>query len=294
MKLGLWKRALRPFSFFSSFLPVCLGGVLAAKRGQFDLRLFLLSLVGVLFIHGGTNLLNNYYDYRCGVDTEESLGYDNLLLYDLLAPKKVKKVGWSCFLATLPIIIYLVYRRGLPVLVLTLLGVIGGSFYTAPPLNYKYYALGVPLVFTLLGPLVVIGSYYVQTARFSLRVVLVSLPVGFLVSAILHGNDFRDIEYDRQVGIKTLAIVLGKQSAAYLYSLLVFLPYFVVSGLAFFNLATVRILITLVTIPRAVKNSFRVQKAAVDPNFDIEDIDRKTVYLYINFVGLLVVAAFFG
>ena len=78
-------------------------------------------------------------------------------------------------------------------------------FYTGKPIGYKYIALGDFLVFTLMGPLMVIGSYYVLTGDYNTNVLYVSLPVGFLVAAILHANNLRGIVHDTQANVKTLA-----------------------------------------------------------------------------------------
>src|SRR5207253_3246310 len=76
---------------------------------------------------------------------------------------------------------------------LGLVGFVGGYFYPAPPFQYKYRALGLPLVFLLMGPVMVGGAYYAVTGTFDANLIVVSLPVGLLVTAILHGNEWRDV-----------------------------------------------------------------------------------------------------
>ena len=96
--------------------------------------------------------------------------------------------------------LYLVALRGPAIVVLGLLGLVGGYVYTAPPFQYKYHALGVPLVFLLMGPLMVVGSYFAVTGAWSLTALVLSIPVGLLVAAILHGNEWRDISEDTRAG----------------------------------------------------------------------------------------------
>src|SRR5207244_3477650 len=78
--------------------------------------------------------------------------------------------------------LYLIAQRGWPIILLGLLGLAGGYFYTAPPFEYKFKALGIPLVFLLMGPLMVAGSYYAITGMFDPATVIVSVPVGLLVT----------------------------------------------------------------------------------------------------------------
>jgi hypothetical protein len=97
--------------------------------------------------------------------------------------------------------------------VLGILGLVGGYGYTAPPLRYKYRALGVPLVFLLMGPLMVVGSYFAVTGAWSVEALILSVPVGLLVAAILHGNEWRDIGEDTRAGIVTLSSRLGRMGS---------------------------------------------------------------------------------
>src|SRR2546423_14829177 len=118
-------------------------------------------------------------------------------------------VAWSGFVLALLMGIFLTLHRGWPIVLLGLIGFIGGYFYTAPPFQYKYRALGVPLVFLLMGPLMVVGAYYALTGRYSDQALLASLPVGFLVAAILHANDVRDVDDDARTGFKKLSTLVG-------------------------------------------------------------------------------------
>ncbi len=93
--------------------------------------------------------------------------------------------------------------RGLPMLLL------GGYLYTGGPKGYKYLALGDVLVFLLMGPLMVVGSYYALTGGLTLTVFLASLPVGSLVAAIMAINNHRDAATDREAEVRTLSNVIG-------------------------------------------------------------------------------------
>ncbi len=289
-KWEVWLTALQPFTFTTSLISIGLANCLAVKMGEFSWGLLILTLSGVLLLHSGTNLINNYYDYQTGVDTEEEHGSSGVLPAGLLDPKLVKNCGIACFLLVIPIISYLTYLRGPIVLLLTIIGGLGGYFYTARPISYKYYALGVPLVFLLLGPLLTEGSYYVQTGNFNYQVLLASIPVGLLISAILHGNDFRDLDHDARVKIKTLALLLGRKLAGRVYLILVLLPYLLVLGLVIGRIVTPWALFTLGTLPYAVENIKLVRRAVVNPQCSVQKIDLKTAQLHFKFGTILLLA----
>ena len=103
--------------------------------------------------------------------------------------------------------------RGWPILAIGVVGLLGGYFYTAKPVGLKYLALGDLSVFVLMGPLMVVGAYLVMTGEYHHRVLLVSLPIGCLVTAILHANNTRDILHDRQAKVRTMANLLGHRGA---------------------------------------------------------------------------------
>jgi 1,4-dihydroxy-2-naphthoate octaprenyltransferase len=149
--------------------------------------------------------------------------------------------------------LWLVYLRGIPILVLGLVGFIGGLFYTAKPVGMKYRALGVPWVFMMMGPLMILGAYMAQGLLFDWHVIWISLPVGFLVSAILHSNDFRDIEDDTRAGIRTASIMGGTALARVEYYSLLLGAYISVIVLVMVRTLSPWSLLVMLTIPIAIK-----------------------------------------
>lgn len=107
----------------------------------------------------------------------------------------------------------LVRLCGWPILAIGLASIAAGYFYTASPLALGYLALGELTVFIFMGPVIVVGSYYVMLLRFAWPPLIASLPVGLLVAAILHANNIRDIQLDRQHHKLTLANLLDRRAA---------------------------------------------------------------------------------
>jgi 1,4-dihydroxy-2-naphthoate octaprenyltransferase len=251
----LWGRAVRAFSFTASLIPPTVGAMLAFMHEAPAMwALFPLVLVASVAYHAGTNLVNDYFDYRNSVDRVGTLGSSGLLVEGLISARAVFRGAVFFFALGTVIGLYFISVRGLPMFALGMIGLLGGIFYTAGPVSYKYKAVGEPLVFLLMGPLMVVGSYLVLTGGFRWDVVLVSLPVGCLVAAILQANDLRDIAYDRTVGIKTAAIVFGGRFAGIVYYVLVACAYVIVAVLATLKIVPVWSLAVLLTAPIAVKN----------------------------------------
>jgi 1,4-dihydroxy-2-naphthoate polyprenyltransferase len=245
---GAWE-VVRPFSFTASLLPVSVGGAIALGQGRMHWPLFLAALFGGLGLHIGTNVINEIYDVRHGIDSITSPRMSMAILKGRISERDAFVVAWSGFVLALLLGLYLTINRGWPIVLLGLIGFVGGYFYTAPPFQYKYRALGLPVVFVLMGPLMVIGSYYAVTGAFDPSLIIVSIPVGLLVTAILHGNEWRDVAEDTRHGFTTLSAQVGRDAAHWVYVMLV-LGAYVALGLAVMVGALPKLaLLTLLSLP---------------------------------------------
>ncbi len=283
----VWWGAARPWSYTAAIIPVLLGGSVAAYDGALDLGLLLLALAGSVAIQAGTNLVNDYYDYQKGADTPQSIGTGGALLRGDLAPRQVLAGGLVAFAIGSAIGLYLVSVSGPFILWLGLFSVLCGFFYTAGPFALAYVGLGELAVFVFMGPVMVIGSYYVQARSVTLPVVLASLPIGFLVAAILHANNLRDLDSDRRIGKRTLATLLGRQGANVEYYLLIGGTYLSLALTVLLGGAPWLTLISAVTLPLALRLT-RIVAAEREPNA-LQPVLRQTAKLHAQFGALLVV-----
>ena len=127
----------------------------------------ILALVGAMAIQAGTNLINDYYDFRSGADSEQSLGPSMVIQRGLLSADQVWRGGIAAFTIGALIGLVLVYLCGWPILAIGIPSVAAGYFYTASPVSLAYVALGELTVFIFMGPAIVIGSYFVMAMHFS-------------------------------------------------------------------------------------------------------------------------------
>ena len=208
-----WWGAVRPWSYTAAIVPVLLGAAVAAQEVTLNWLWLALALVGSIAIQGGTNLMNDYYDYKKGTDTPAVKGTGGALLRGDMTPEQIFWAGIIAFAVGSAIGLYFVYATGPFILWLGLCSVAVGYFYTAGPFALAYVGLGELAVFIFMGPVMVLGSYYLQQPVIALPAIWAALPVSFVVAAILHANNLRDIDTDIINHKRTLATMLGRSGA---------------------------------------------------------------------------------
>ena len=287
-RLGATWEILRPFAYTASVIPVLAGAALAYVDGGFSLAPFIAALAGAVLLHSGTNIVNEVYDVRQGIDTITSPRASHAIVKGRLTERSALITAAMAFALAVVVGVYLVVLRGPAIVVLGLLGLVGGWGYTAPPLQYKYRALGVPLVFLLMGPLMVVGTYFAVTGLWSLDALILSVPVGLLVAAILHGNEWRDISEDTRAGIVTLSSRVGKEWAHYGYVALVLGAYITLGLSVAFRLLPPATLLAIVSLPFLAQVVRSAELGASGQARAIAMIDLQTARLHLAFGALLV------
>jgi 1,4-dihydroxy-2-naphthoate polyprenyltransferase len=288
MSATLWM-AMRPQSFLLSAVSVSVGTSLAALQGPVDWPVFLLTLAGVVLLHGGANVVNDYFDYRYAVDSVHvsgSFGHEaRVLIRGLLTPRQVLAIGAALYASAIPIGLYLMTRRGPTILLLGISGLITGICYTARPVALKYKALGEIAVFVMFGPLMVSGAYFVQTGAFSTAVLWVSIPLGIFVALVLLANNIRDIPFDDRAGIHTVATVLGGGRAVTAYRLFIFAAYGLTCALVASGILGTFALLTLLSLPLALRLT-RMFDAVVPADADARTAQLDAVFGVLLIVGI--------
>lgn len=208
--LQVWYQAIRPFSLSASLVPVCVGSMLAAQAGGVQWGVFALVILAALLVQSGTNLTDEYADHQPELIAHKVLAPYKVIARGALTRHQVRQGAMLCFGLAAVIGLYLVTRTSWP-LALVCLASVGVAYgYSAGPWPLGNLGLGEPLVFVFMGPVMVVGSLYVQVHTVSWAAVWLSLPVACLVTAILVVNNLRDVDEDRRSGKRTFATLWGQ------------------------------------------------------------------------------------
>ena len=219
--LRTWVLAARIPTLPAAVVPVLVGTAIGWAEGEFRPLPFVAALVAALLIQIGTNLANDYFDFRKGADTAERLGPIRITQSGLMPAETVRTATALTFGLAMLVGAYLSIVGGWPILVIGLLSIAAGVLYTGGLWPLAYHGLGDLTVFLFFGLVAVVGTAYLHTGSVGLLAVIYALPVALLVTAILVVNNLRDIGTDRAAGKRTLAVRLGAYGTRVEYVLLI-------------------------------------------------------------------------
>jgi len=208
---------------------VSLGTAIAAYENVFDLGYFILAMIGSILVHMTVNVINDYYDDVDGIDLNTPRtpfsGGSGILTRHLLKPRQAFWFATVSLLMAMVIGIYFVVERGWLLFPLLLVAGFSAYFYNVCLSKWMVGELFAGLNF---GPMIVLGSYYVQTGRYSWEALFASLAPGVLTANLLFLNEFPDREADERGGRRHLVIALGRESARFLYVALIIVAYLLI------------------------------------------------------------------
>ncbi|MGC8566440.1 MAG: prenyltransferase [Caldisphaera sp.] len=261
MSIKKWIESFSPVTLTSAFSSVTLGFAVAwYKTNKIDPLFYIITLLGILAAQAGVNLINDYTDYKSGVDMlYRKSGFfhrPNAVLDLDLPPSQVKNVGYFLLGIALVCGIYLAVAVGIPIIIIGIIGIFLGIAYSEPPFKLKYRGLGELIAGITMGPLVVWGSFVVQTGDIlSLYPLLVGIINGAFTFLILLGSSSLKMEASRELGKKTIVLVLGLKKLRYAVYSTIIVMYLSLVISALLNYLPLLSLISLVLVPRTVKLS---------------------------------------
>jgi 1,4-dihydroxy-2-naphthoate octaprenyltransferase len=251
-KLNYWVQAVRPQFFVASLLPALIGIRLASHDVSINWVIAALSIAGAVGVHFATNVANDYYDHLQGVDEGGASSGSRVIQEGKLLPEELKRcflIAYGvCILIGIPIIL----SCGWPVLLFGLAGLFVSFFYVGPPLRLEYHGWGEAAVGIGMGPLIVLGSYYVQTGHVGFPQFFISLPIGVLVAGILYVQSLPDLDHDRRHGKVTLLARLGARRAAWGVGVMWLVAYLLTAAVLFTGIVSKSILWIYLSLPAAV------------------------------------------
>lgn len=236
--MNAWLQAGRPATLWAAVVPVLVGGGLAWGAGRETLNCvttpcppgarffrwdaFFVTLVAAVAIQVAANFANDASDAKRGADDENRIGPTRAVAAGLITPQRMWTAVWIMFIIAAACGVYLAAIAGPVIIVIGVFSIIATLGYVGGPKPYGYMGLGEVFVFLFFGVVATVGSRFVHDSTAPAEAWLLAIPVGFLVTAILVANNIRDIETDRAVGKRTLAVIMGRARTALLFDGLVF------------------------------------------------------------------------
>ena len=285
-------RALRLPFVTASVLPFVFGSLVG--RDNFLFINFALGLAAVVATHLSANLINDYADSKSGVDWQDRnfyglFGGSKLIQEKVLPERFYLNAAIICFvLAGLSVFALSLILRSLLIIGLYLVILSFSWLYSLRPLQFSYHRWGEIIIFLLFGPVSVMGGYFIQTGIFPTREgFLLSLPFGFLTTAILFANEVPDYPQDEKAGKLTWISFLGPQRSFLLYYLLIFLAFFSVVLNVVLGYLRATALLSLIFVFLALKAG-RILKAYPQDKTRLVQSSRLTILLQ-TLVGIVLV-----
>ena len=252
--ISVWLRVIRIRFLLASVIAVSLGlAINWWHTGNIEIFDAILTMCGVLALHASVDLLNDYWDFKRGIDTTtqrtKMSGGTGVLPEGLLKPKQVYAAGIIFLIAGAAIGAYFVFTDGIIIGLILAFAVLSVYFYSTKIVDW-----GLAEIFIVIkGTMIVIGTYFIQTTQITESAVLGGIVVGTLSSFVLFITSFPDHDADKAKGRKTLVINLGKQKACSLFWVFPIIFYSVSIFAIIIEVFPIYCLIILSTVPLVIK-----------------------------------------
>ncbi len=259
-KWSIWWKLLRPHTLTASFVPVAIGTVLALPSHPFRLDLFSIMLLSSTLIQVATNIFNEYYDHKRGLDHEYSLGIGGAIVRYGVAPQKILITAQVITATAIMLGLYLCHESSWWLLPIGLSCAAVGYLYSGGPFPISATPFGELVSGACMGLIIIVISFFLQTGTVTTIAIMGSISTSTLIGAILMSNNLRDFEDDKKHGRQTLAILLKRTKAIYCLMGMFIFSYVWIIFLVAIDLLSPYALISFISIPKAIQASRRFQK----------------------------------
>ena len=253
-KLKEFFMCTRPHSYPASIAPVLFGATYAlGYESKFSILKFILFLLACLLIQAATNLFNEYYDYKHGLDKVDSEGISGSIVKGNLSPKEVMVGALVLYALAFVFGLILTFMTSVYVLLVGLVCMLAGYFYTGGKYPIAYSPFGEVVSGFFMGTIIITLSFYFQTGYVNADIIVVSLPLFIMIGAILLANNIRDLDNDKESGRRTYAILVGRNNAIKTMAISFIVVYLLNVLFIVTKYASWWNLLVFITIPLAIK-----------------------------------------
>jgi 1,4-dihydroxy-2-naphthoate octaprenyltransferase len=257
-KLIILLLACRPKFLVASAAPILVGSFLGyATAGSFNAGLFILALLAIMALQAGANMANDYFDHISGNDWANKnptpfSGGSRYIQKEILSPKVILLAALVSLATGSAIgIVIVLLTQSLFILILGLAGLLGGFFYTAPPVKLGYRCVGEFVIALLFGLLPVYGSYYLQTETIDITPLLPACIVGILIFLVILVNEFPDVSADAMVNKRTLVVRFGVPASVWVYKIALITSFIIAAAMLVYRSMFFAGMFYLITLPIA-------------------------------------------
>ena len=255
--MNIYLKALRAPFLAGSLVPVIIGAAFALSSKTFSFWLLLLCAVGIIGLHLGANLLNDYFDARgsdpINMRVTPFSGGSRAIQDGELAPRMVLFMALFFFAIGFTVGIWLICLNRPLVIPIGLLGLGAGWAYSAPPLQLMSRGWGEAVIFFAFGPLVTLGTYYVTSGSLSWPAFAIGVPQGFFITGVIWINQFPDYEADRSANKRNLVVKLRPGYSRHLYCVIMSMAFVFVFFLIGVTGLSYMIMLSFMAFPLALK-----------------------------------------
>ncbi|MDK9857864.1 1,4-dihydroxy-2-naphthoate polyprenyltransferase [Staphylococcus equorum] len=258
---------MRPHTLTAAVVPVLVGTATAkifllGSEDHLSLTLLLAMLIACLLIQAATNMFNEYYDFKKGLDDHTSVGIGGAIVRNGMSPKLVMNIAIAFYVIAALLGLFIAINSSFWLIPIGLVCMAIGYLYTGGPFPISWTPFGEVFSGIFMGMIIILIAFFIQTGNLQSLVVWISLPIVITIGLINMANNIRDRVKDKESGRKTLPILLGKNNSIrflalmyiVVYALVIYITFFQPGGSIFFLLALLSFPLPIKAVRRFKKN----------------------------------------
>lgn len=257
---------MRPHTLTAAVVPVLVGTATAkifllGSEDHLSLTLLLAMLIACLLIQAATNMFNEYYDFKKGLDDHTSVGIGGAIVRNGMSPKLVMNIAIAFYVIAALLGLFIAINSSFWLIPIGLVCMAIGYLYTGGPFPISWTPFGEVFSGIFMGMIIILIAFFIQTGNLQSLVVWISLPIVITIGLINMANNIRDRVKDKESGRKTLPILLGKNNSIRFLALMYIVAYALVIYITFFQPGgSIFFLLALLSFPLPIKAVRRFKK----------------------------------
>ena len=215
----------RPHTLTAGFVPVLVGTAAVLPFGDINFLMFFLMLIATILIQSATNMFNEYYDFKRGLDSEDSVGIAGAIVRNGITPRRVLSFAISFYIIAALIGLYIAYETSWWLILIGSISMLVGFLYTGGPHPISWTPFGEIFSGVFMGPVIILITFYIHLHELHIFPLLLSIPIMITIGLLNMFNNIRDRVKDAQSGRRTFVILVGKEKATQVVNFLLILCY---------------------------------------------------------------------